>query len=227
MRIGLMCSAGGGVLDQCLSAYRRHHDFFLVVDRPCGSESVAEKHAIPCQRLGSKGNQALSEEARAWFEAQGGVDFILMLYLRIVTKSLMSWVPTFNIHPALLPAFPGLNAVGRALDARARFLGATLHLATDDLDLGPMVAQASAPIDPQMSRERAEKLSFLQKTYLAMVLIDAMERDAIEVSPDHDAAALVGPFRFSPYFNPVLPPGAGLSFVTDLFQKEGFGALLS
>lgn len=53
-----------------------------------------------------------------------------------------------NIHPSLLPAFPGLHTHARALAAGCRFAGATVHLVTEVLDEGPILAQAVVPILP-------------------------------------------------------------------------------
>lgn len=53
-----------------------------------------------------------------------------------------------NIHPSLLPAFPGLDTHRRALDAGCRVAGATVHVVTAALDHGPIVAQAVVPIEP-------------------------------------------------------------------------------
>jgi hypothetical protein len=51
-----------------------------------------------------------------------------------------------NIHPSLLPAFPGLHTHQRALEAGCKFAGATVHLVTADLDQGPILAQAVSPV---------------------------------------------------------------------------------
>lgn len=53
-----------------------------------------------------------------------------------------------NIHPSLLPAFPGLNTHQRALEAGCRVAGATVHMVTADLDCGPILAQAVVPVLP-------------------------------------------------------------------------------
>jgi phosphoribosylglycinamide formyltransferase 1 len=53
-----------------------------------------------------------------------------------------------NIHPSLLPAFPGLHTHQRALEAGCQFAGATVHQVTADLDHGPILAQAAVPILP-------------------------------------------------------------------------------
>lgn len=63
-----------------------------------------------------------------------------------------------NIHPSLLPAFPGLHTHRRALEAGVRLHGATVHLVTSSLDLGPIVAQAAVPVldgdDPERLADR-------------------------------------------------------------------------
>jgi phosphoribosylglycinamide formyltransferase-1 len=51
-----------------------------------------------------------------------------------------------NIHPSLLPAFPGLNTHQRAIDAGCRFAGATVHQVTAELDHGAILAQAVVPV---------------------------------------------------------------------------------
>jgi phosphoribosylglycinamide formyltransferase-1 len=53
-----------------------------------------------------------------------------------------------NIHPSLLPAFPGLNTHQRAIDAGCKFAGATVHQVTADLDHGPILDQAVVPVLP-------------------------------------------------------------------------------
>jgi phosphoribosylglycinamide formyltransferase 1 len=53
-----------------------------------------------------------------------------------------------NIHPSLLPAFPGLHTHRRAIDAGCKVAGATVHFVTDDLDHGPIIAQAIVPVLP-------------------------------------------------------------------------------
>jgi phosphoribosylglycinamide formyltransferase 1 len=54
-----------------------------------------------------------------------------------------------NIHPSLLPAFPGLHTHRRALEAGCKVAGATVHFVTAELDVGPIVAQAVVPVQPE------------------------------------------------------------------------------
>jgi phosphoribosylglycinamide formyltransferase-1 len=56
--------------------------------------------------------------------------------------------PVLNVHPSLLPAFPGMHAVAQALAYGVKVTGCTVHLVTAELDAGPIVAQAAVPVDP-------------------------------------------------------------------------------
>jgi phosphoribosylglycinamide formyltransferase-1 len=70
--------------------------------------------------------------------------------MRLVGAPLLDAFPQriLNIHPSLLPAFPGLDAQRQALDYGVQVTGATVHLVTSELDGGPIVLQASVPVLP-------------------------------------------------------------------------------
>jgi phosphoribosylglycinamide formyltransferase-1 len=68
--------------------------------------------------------------------------------MRLVGRPLLEAFPNriLNIHPSLLPAFPGLDAQRQALEHGVLITGATVHLVNDDLDAGPIVGQAAVPV---------------------------------------------------------------------------------
>ena len=69
-------------------------------------------------------------------------------YMRLLTPYLVdAWAGRMlNIHPSLLPAFPGLNTHARALEAGVKLHGCTVHLVTREVDAGPILAQAAVPV---------------------------------------------------------------------------------
>jgi phosphoribosylglycinamide formyltransferase-1 len=75
---------------------------------------------------------------------------VLAGFMRILTPAFVAHYAgrLINVHPSLLPAFPGLNTHQRAIDAGCRFAGATVHQVTADLDHGPILAQAVVPVVP-------------------------------------------------------------------------------
>ena len=75
---------------------------------------------------------------------------VLAGFMRILTPGFVVHFEgrLLNIHPSLLPAFPGLHTHQRAIDAGCRFAGATVHQVTTELDHGPILAQAVVPVLP-------------------------------------------------------------------------------
>ena len=81
---------------------------------------------------------------------------VLAGFMRVLTEAFVNRYPgrLLNIHPSLLPAFPGLDTHRRALEAGARIHGCTVHFVTPALDLGPIVIQAAVPVLPDDTEER-------------------------------------------------------------------------
>lgn len=73
---------------------------------------------------------------------------VLAGFMRILTAGFVNHFAgkLINIHPSLLPSFPGLDTHQRAIDAGVKFHGATVHFVTDELDHGPIIAQAVVPV---------------------------------------------------------------------------------
>jgi phosphoribosylglycinamide formyltransferase-1 len=84
-----------------------------------------------------------------------------------------------NIHPSLLPAFPGLYTHQRAIDAGCRFAGATVHEVTAELDHGPIWGQAVVPVLPGDSAERLAARVLTQEHLLYPQVVKAFLRRPI------------------------------------------------
>jgi phosphoribosylglycinamide formyltransferase-1 len=76
---------------------------------------------------------------------------VLAGFMRILTPGFVNHFAgrLLNIHPSLLPAFPGLHTHQRAIDAGCKFAGATVHQVTAELDVGPILDQAVVPVLPE------------------------------------------------------------------------------
>ena len=89
------------------------------------------------------------DQALAALLGARAVDLVCLAgYMRLVRAPLIGAFPNriLNIHPSLLPAFPGLQAQRQALEHGVRVSGATVHLVTSELDNGPIVLQAAVPL---------------------------------------------------------------------------------
>lgn len=119
----------------------------------------AQQRGIPAVYLPSKKNEDYSQQLIECLQQhnvtpENGL-ICLAGFMKILDKK---FVTTFknrilNIHPSLLPAFPGLDAIGQALKAGVVTTGCTVHLVDEGVDTGPILQQASVGIDPNDSSE--------------------------------------------------------------------------
>jgi phosphoribosylglycinamide formyltransferase 1 len=94
--------------------------------------------------------EAFDTELAAVIDARQPALVVLAGFMRILTPSFVARYQgrLLNIHPSLLPAFPGLHTHQRAIEAGCRFVGATVHQVTSELDYGPILEQAVVPVLP-------------------------------------------------------------------------------
>lgn len=112
---------------------------------------VARAHNVPVHILahGEFGSRAAFDEALArTIERYPSALIVLAGFMRVLTPEFVRRHAgrLINIHPSLLPSFPGLNTHQRALDAGVRVHGATVHFVSDEVDAGPIIAQAAVAV---------------------------------------------------------------------------------
>lgn len=106
--------------------------------------------AIDCEGFRTKFPPAAQQETAARLQA-AGVDLVCLAgFMRLVKRPLLSAFPNriLNIHPSLLPAFPGMEAWAQAVAAGATESGCTVHLVDEGMDTGPVLGQARVPVLP-------------------------------------------------------------------------------
>jgi phosphoribosylglycinamide formyltransferase-1 len=118
----------------------------------------AERHGIPTIILANGRFATRHEYDTALVETlrSNGVDLVVLAgFMRILSGVMIDAFPNaiINIHPALLPAFPGLHAQRQALDYGARFSGCTVHFVDHGTDTGPIILQAVVPVMQDDSEE--------------------------------------------------------------------------
>ncbi|MDE3840802.1 phosphoribosylglycinamide formyltransferase [Bacillus methanolicus] len=89
-----------------------------------------------------------------------GVEFIVLAgYMRLIGPTLLKEYEgrIVNIHPSLLPAFPGKDAIGQALAARVKVSGVTIHFVDEGMDTGPIIAQQAVSIEDCETRESLQR----------------------------------------------------------------------
>jgi phosphoribosylglycinamide formyltransferase-1 len=112
----------------------------------------ARKHRIPAVHLSAKGYKGKREAYDALLVQElrkHQVDLVILAgFMRIITKTLVDAFPhrIMNIHPALLPSFPGLHVQKAAIEHGVKFSGCTVHFVDEGMDTGPIIIQAVVPV---------------------------------------------------------------------------------
>jgi phosphoribosylglycinamide formyltransferase-1 len=88
-----------------------------------------------------------------WLEAQGVELVVLAGYMHLLTKPFLDRFPRriVNVHPSLLPAFPGASAIDDALAAGVETTGVTVHYVDEGVDTGEVIGQVAVPVEPPAS----------------------------------------------------------------------------
>ena len=156
MRLGVLASGSGSnlqaILDGC-AAGRIPAQVAAVVCNVAGAKALerAQAAGVPAVLL-PHGQFASREEYDAQLIAvlrRHGVELVCLAgFMRLITPSFLRAFENkvLNIHPSLLPSFPGLHAVRQALDAGVRVSGCTVHVVDEGTDSGPIVIQAAVPV---------------------------------------------------------------------------------
>ncbi len=93
-----------------------------------------------------------------WVEERGADLIVLAGYMQLLSPAFVGRFRNrvVNVHPALLPAFPGLDAIGQALAAGANVTGVTVHFVDEGVDTGPTILQREVDVPPDRDREALE-----------------------------------------------------------------------
>ena len=94
-----------------------------------------------------------------WIEARGADLVVLAGYMQLLSDGFVARFRNrvINVHPALLPAFPGLDAIGQALAAGVETTGVTVHFVDEGVDTGPAIVQREVAVPASRDREQLEK----------------------------------------------------------------------
>ena len=128
----------------------------VVIGTEKSLESIAKKAKIPFIIVEEK-NQDKAEEKIIDICKKYNIDLIsLARYMRILSPNFVWRYPNriINIHPSLLPAFPGASAYAQAFERGTKIVGVTSHYVTENLDQGPIIFQDSFKVDPNDTLEK-------------------------------------------------------------------------
>jgi phosphoribosylglycinamide formyltransferase-1 len=150
--IGVLVSGSGTNLQALLDA--RLPVVAVAANVECPALARAREIPTGVFSLARFADREARDAAMAGWLAAHGVDLVVCAgYMHLLTGPFLERFPgrILNVHPSLLPDFPGAHAIDDALAAGAVTTGVTVHLVDEGLDTGPVVAQEQVPVEPRES----------------------------------------------------------------------------
>ncbi len=130
----------------------------------------------------------------AWLEARGVQLVVLAGYMALLDAAFVQrWAGSLlNVHPSLLPAFPGMRAIEQALDYGSPLFGVTVHLVDEGTDTGPILLQEAAALPGARTPEQVHDALRPIEHRLLCVAVRAFAEGAVRPDPAHPRRWLVG-----------------------------------
>jgi len=155
MRLGILLSGRGSnfeAIANSIAVGRLEAEIAVVISNRAGAGGldIARERGIPMRVIPSAGLNREAWDRLAIEELQThGVELVCLAgFMRLLSAGFIRAFPgrILNIHPSLLPAFPGLDAQKQALDYGVKIAGCTVHFVDESLDSGPIILQSAVPV---------------------------------------------------------------------------------
>jgi phosphoribosylglycinamide formyltransferase 1 len=201
VRVGVLASGAGTNLQAILDRVHGREGVEVVAvasDKP-NAQALARASAagIPTAvfALAEHPDRPARDGAMAAFLTTHGVELVVLAgYMALLTPDFLGRFPqrVINVHPALLPAFPGVQAVEQALEYGVKVFGVTVHFVDDGVDTGPVIAQRAIELpDATRTEEVHDALRPLEHDLLCEA-IRQIARGAVGFDPERPRRVTVG-----------------------------------
>jgi phosphoribosylglycinamide formyltransferase 1 len=192
MKVGVLASGAGTNLQAILDRVHGRGGIDVVAvgsDQP-GAAALerAYRAGVPTAVFPLADDRAARDAAMADFLDGHGVELVALAgYMALLTPGFLGRFPgrVINVHPALLPAFPGLRAVEQALDYGVKVFGVTVHFVDEGVDTGPIIAQRAVELpDARDATQVREALRPIEHDLLCDAVAQ-IARGTVRADPAH------------------------------------------
>ena len=201
MRVGVLASGAGTNLQAILDRVHGRDGVEVAAvasdkaDAPALERAAASGVPTAVFPLAEHADRTARDDAMADFLAGHGIELVVLAgYMALLTPAFLARFPmrVVNVHPALLPAFPGVRAIEQALEHGVKVFGVTVHFVDDGVDTGPVIAQRAVELpDLSGADEVRETLRPLEHDLLCDA-VRQIARGAVRVDPERPRRVTVG-----------------------------------
>ena len=200
MRIGVLASGAGTNLQALLDRVHGHDGIEVVAvasDKP-DARALARAAAVGVATgvfpTGDQPDRAQRDAAIADWLTEAEVELVVLAgYMQLLSPGFLKRFEgrVINVHPALLPAFPGLEAVQQALDYGVKVFGVTVHFVDEGIDTGPVILQRAVELpDARTPGQVTERLAPIEHELLPAA-VRLIATGAVRLDPENPRRILV------------------------------------
>jgi phosphoribosylglycinamide formyltransferase 1 len=199
VKVGVLASGEGTNLQALLDRVHGHEAEIVAVgsDQPgARALSRAEAARVPSAVFarGDHPDRAARDAAMATWLADAGVELVVLAgYMQLLSPGFLAAFPqrVVNIHPALLPAFPGLHAVEQALAYGVKVFGVTVHFVDEGVDTGAIILQRAVELPAATAVDEVHAALRPLEHDLLTEAVRLLARGAVRADPDDPRRVLV------------------------------------
>jgi phosphoribosylglycinamide formyltransferase-1 len=128
-----------------------------------------------------------------WIERRGADLVVLAGYMQLLSPAFVARFRNriVNVHPALLPSFPGLDAISQALEHGVKITGVTVHFVDEGVDSGPIILQRPVPVPPDGDAEALEETIHATEHTLYPLAIRLIAQGRVRIDPSNPRVVLI------------------------------------
>ena len=200
MKVGVLASGAGTNLQAILDRLHGGGDVEVVavgsnsIDAPALERARARGIATEAFVLEAHADRGARDRAMGeWLQRHGVRLVVLAGYMQLLAPGFLARFPdrVINVHPALLPAFPGIRAIEQALDYGVKVFGVTVHFVDEGVDTGPIILQRA--VDLPAATEPDEVRAALRPIEhdLLCEAVRLIARDAVRIDPGNPRRVLI------------------------------------
>jgi phosphoribosylglycinamide formyltransferase-1 len=202
MNVGVLASGDGTNLQALLDRVHRREGVEIVAvasDRP-GARALARAQAAGVAQASFPIERDRDRDARdaaigEWLQDRAVELVVLAGYMQLLSQSFLARFHgrVINVHPALLPAFPGLNAVQQAIDYGVKVFGVTVHFVDEGVDTGPVILQRAIEIPDATDADAVLELLHPIEHELLPRAVALIARGAVRSDPANPRRVVIEP----------------------------------
>jgi phosphoribosylglycinamide formyltransferase-1 len=201
MRVAVLASGTGTNLQALLDGVHGRDGIAVVAVASNQTDAMALDRAVtagvataafPVEKYSGRDERDVA--IADWLEGQGTELVVLAGYMQLLSDDFLSRFPNrvINVHPALLPAFPGIHAVQQAIDYGVKVFGVTVHFVDGGVDTGPVILQRAIELPDARDADQARELLRPIEHELLPEAVRLIARGMVSFDPANPRRVIVG-----------------------------------